>query len=261
MTEPVFQPRLLADGSLDPECLERMGPDWLTHWMRQRLSGQDPWFPIDRCLDEDPEALIVGLVRGLGSDHPLVPLLGRGTRRLLDETSAEPPQPHSYLRPLLRLCQQVALPETGAWFTAELETLAERPEVFAARWPEQGLTEEILFAALRQSPGWPGSSARRAWESLLTRPESTTFALSALGISFHQTVAHLGVWWRTCPLKERDLEFSQLISEALATEGSTGVKAAFGKNSSSFPPDLQDVIARELQAHGVSCRETAFRPI
>jgi hypothetical protein len=249
MTEPVFQPRLLADGSLDPECLERMGLEWLTNWMRQRLSGHDPWFPIDRRFDEDPEALIVGLVRGLGSGHLLVPFLGRAACRLLDESSAAAPELPSYLHSLLRLCQQVALPATGAWFTAELEALAERPEDFATRWPEQGLTHEILFAALRQSPGWPGSPARPAWEVLLTRPEITTFALSALGTSLEQQLAHLAVWWQSCPLEERDRELSQLVFEALSTEGEDAIRSVLSQ-ASPLPRDLQVAIDRELQANG-----------
>lgn len=145
MTEPIFQPRLQEDGSLDPEPLERMGLDWLTGWMRERLSGRDPWFPIDRRSDEDPDLLIVGLLRRIGSGHPFAALLGSAARRLLEEASAESPFLHS----LLRLCQQVALPATSPWFTTELERLAQSPEDSAVRWPESTLTDEILFAALR----------------------------------------------------------------------------------------------------------------
>jgi hypothetical protein len=249
MTELVFQPRLRADGSLDPECLERMGPDWLTDWMRERLSGNDPWFPIDRRSDEDPETLIVGLLRGIGSAHPLVPLWGRAARRLLEESEAAGPHPPVFFRSLLRLCQQVALPATGAWFTKELETLAERPDDFAVRWPDSDLTAEILFAALRQSPGWPGTPARSAWEALLSRPESTTFALSALGTSLQEQASHLAVWWQTCPEEERDLELSQVIVEALAAEGEDELRQVLSQ-APSLPSDLQEAVDRELRSHG-----------
>ena len=232
MTEPLFEPRLLTDGSLDPDSLERMGPDRLTDWMRNRLGGRDPWFPLDRRSDEDPEMIYVGLLRGIGSGHPLVPLLGRAARRLLDEAAAAAPSSPPWFRPLLRLCQQAALPATGAWFAAELERLAEKPESFASRWPERDLAGEILFAALRQSPGWPGSPARPAWEALLARPETTTFALSALGTSLQQQVAHLRAWWEACPQEERDLELSQLIFEALTAEGAEAARGSHTGRSS-----------------------------
>lgn len=249
MTEPIFEPRRRADGTLDPECLEQMGPDWLTGWMRERLSGRDPWFPLDRRSDEDPESFIVGLLRGLGLGHPLVPLLGRAALRLLEEAAAAAPSPPSFLRSLLRLCQQTALPATAAWFAAELETLAARPEIFASRWPERALADEILFGALRQSPGWPGSPARPAWETLLAQPETTTFALSALGTSFQEQVSHLAVWWEACPQDEREIELSQLIFAAVNAEGPDEARDVLAQ-ARSFPPELRHAIDRELQANG-----------
>jgi hypothetical protein len=246
MTEPTFQLRLRADGRLDPESLERMGPDRLTSWMRERLSGYDPWLPLDRRSDEDPETLIVGLVRDLGSGHPLVPLLGRAARHLLDEILSAP-SPPPYLASLLRLCQQVALPPTGSWFTAELKELAQKPEVLAD-WPP-GLADEVLFAALRQSPGWPGSPARSTWEALLRRPESATFALSALGTSLQQQVPHLAVWWRACPRDERDRELEQLVFEAVTVEGPEAARILLAQ-APSLPPDLKSAIDRELRAQG-----------
>src|SRR5438094_222790 len=120
MTESVFEPRLQLDGTLDPECLERMGPDWLANWIRDRLSGRDPWFPLDRRSDEDPESLIVGLLRNLGLGHPLVPLVGQAVRHLFAQAGTAAPSMPAYFRPLLRLCQQVALPPTAPWFLQEL---------------------------------------------------------------------------------------------------------------------------------------------
>ena len=239
MTEPLFQPRLREDGSLDPEPLERMGLDWLTGWMRERLSGLDPWFPIDRRSDEDPDLLIVGLLRRIGSGHPLAALLGSVARRLLEEASAE----SSYFRSLLRLCQQVALPATSPWFTAQLERLSRSSEDFT------DLTNEILFAALRQAPGWPGSLSRPYWEKLLLLPQSATLALASFGTSLEQQASHLAAWWRVCPREERDLELSQLIFGALTIEGEEVVRAVLGKTS-SLPSDLRQAIDRELLANG-----------
>ncbi|HEX4960691.1 MAG TPA: hypothetical protein VF173_07615 [Thermoanaerobaculia bacterium] len=249
MSEPLFEPRLRADGSLDPECLERMGPDWLAGWLRERLSGRDPWFPLDRRIDEDPEALLVGILRGVGSGHPLVPLVGHAIRRLLDDALAEAPSPSPWFRPLLRLCQQKALPLTASWFAAELDALARYPEAFAGRWPDRELADGILFAAIRQSPGWPGSPARPIWKVLLTRPETATFALSALGTSLHQQVSHLAAWWQACPEDERDLELGQLIFVALRTEGEDETRAVLSRTL-SLPRDLQEAIDRRLRANG-----------
>jgi hypothetical protein len=247
MTEPVFEPRLRSDGTLDPECLERMGPDWLANWIQDRLSGRDPWFPIDRRSDEDPESLIVGLLRNLGLGHPLVPLVGQAVLHLLSQAGTAAPSAPAYFRPLLRLCQQVALPLTASWFLQELKSLAEQPEGFAARWQEEGLVNEILFAALRQAPGRPGSPARAYWESLLNRPESTTLALSALGTSLQEQVSHLAVWWSVCPREERELELSQFIFEAL-TEGEEDARAILGRVP--FPSGLRAALDQELKGYG-----------
>lgn len=249
MSEPLFQPRLKADGRLDPECLEPMSPDWLAGWLRERFSGRDPWFPLDRRSDEDPETLIVGLLRDLGSGHPLVPRMGRAARRLLDEAKAAAPSPPPWFRPLLRLCQQTALPPTGSWFTAELETLAEQPETFAGRWPEREMVDEILFAGLRQSPGWPGNPARPAWKTLLARPETTTFAFAALGTSLRQQVSHLAVWWEACPQDEREIELSQLIFAAVNAEGPDQARDILSR-ARSLPPELRYAIDQELQSNG-----------
>jgi hypothetical protein len=249
MTELTFEPRLRADGILDPESLERVGLVAVTDWMRERLSGRDPWVPIDRRSDEDPEALIVATLRGLGSGHPVSSLLARAARQLLEEASAASPVPPAYFRPLLRLCQQTALPATASWFVAEITSFAEQPEEFVARWPEDRFRNEILFAALRQSPGWPGSPSRSAWETLLSRPESATQALSTLGTSLEQQAAHLAVWWRACPPDDRDLELSQLIFEALTTEGEESVRIGLSRVN-DLPPDLQSAINRELRANG-----------
>jgi hypothetical protein len=226
-----------------------MSPDWLAGWLRERFSGRDPWFPLDRRSDEDPETLIVGLLRDLGSGHPLVPLVGRAARRLLDEAKAASPSPPPWFSPLLRLCQQTGLAPTGAWFTAELETLAERPETFAGHWPERELADEILFAALRQAPGWPGNPARSTWEALLIRPETATFALSALGTSLQQQVPHLAAWWQACPLDERGIELGQLIFATVSAEGPDQARDILSQ-ARSFPPELRNAIDRELQANG-----------
>lgn len=238
MTEPLFQPRLREDGSLDSEPLEHMGLDWLTDWMRERLSGHDPWLPIDRRSDEDPDLLIVGLLRRIGSGHPLAALLGSAARRLLEEANSESP----YLRSLLRLCQQIALPATSPWFTCELERLAQSPKDFT------DLTNEILFAALRQAPGWPGSPSRPFWEKLLVRPQSATLALAAFGTSLEQQASHLAAWWRVCPREDRDLELSQLIFRALTIDGEEKVRIIL--SVSSIPVDLQQAIDWELEANG-----------
>jgi hypothetical protein len=166
---------------------------------------------------------------------------------LLAQAGTMAPSTPAYFRPLLRLCQQVALPPTAPWFLQELKSLAEQPESFAARWLEEGLSNEIFFAALRQAPGRPGSPARAHWESLLNLPESTTLALSALGTSMQEQVSHLATWWSACPHEERELELSQLIFEAL-TEGEEEARAILG--NASLPSDLRVAIDRELEAQG-----------
>lgn len=96
---------------------------------------------------------------------------------------------------------------------------------------------------------WPGNPARPAWEALLTRPESATHALSALGTSLEQQASHLTKWWRACPPEERELELRQLVFEALTTEGEPTARDILGRVS-GLPADLRHAIDRELQTNG-----------
>src|SRR5256885_2029800 len=81
-------------------------------------------------------------------------------RLLLDVARSTAPTTPVFVGPLLRLCQRVALPETVDWFLEELRVAAERPQDFAARWPERRQRNEVFFAALRQARGdWPGAPA------------------------------------------------------------------------------------------------------
>ena len=116
-----------ADGNLDADALADLGESWILSWLRERLAGKDPYSPLDRRYDEDPDAKVVDLLRSAGPLHPASRSIGRASLRLLMEAAKRPAEPPAFLASLLRVCQQVRLPDTEPWFFAFVDKLAEDP--------------------------------------------------------------------------------------------------------------------------------------
>jgi len=247
MKEEAFHSIVRADGSLDPSCFERMGEEWIESWLRNHLSGSDPYFPIDTRTGEDPESFVVGLLRQAGATHPAAASIARVVLRLLDEARRLAPQVPSWLSPLLRLCQQVHLDLTFSWFHEELQATARDPEAAQQRWADLQTLREILVAAVAQAPGRPHSSPRGSWLVLLRKPDFCSLALAGLGASFEQKLPFLADWWRSCPPERRRRELSYLIYRAVDQE--EPLTSFLGK-ALSFPSNLREAIDQELHAQG-----------
>lgn len=252
MSHVEFTPSLRDDGSLDPECLENAGQRWIKNWLKARLSGSDPYFPIDRRSDEDPDALIVGILRENGLGHPASALVCRAVSRLLAEAGGKAPKLPSYFRGCIRLCQRVHLPQTNAWFTEQIAEFAKAHARTEQRWGGYEQAKEILFAGIVQAPGLPEAASSRSWERLLSTPRYATLALLSLSQSFSQQVSYLVRWWQSCPPAERQAELHQMMFTALKGEDEENLASIFDSAASSYPADLKAAINRALTANGAS---------
>jgi hypothetical protein len=246
-----FIPAGLPDGSLDPRPLAAMGERWILSWLRDRLSGKDPYLPLDRRSGEDPDALLAGLVRAAGPLDPVSRLIGGAAARLLAEAADHGGAPPAFLPALLRLCQQVRLPDTGPWFSAFVQALAKDQPTVEGCW-QAGSIDEVLYGALKQAPGIPGSAAHDGWLALLRSPRYTTYALMALGSSLEAEISHLPTWWETCPARERPRELWRTISRAVKLEGGDRVRGVLAARWSELPAGLRNAIDVALRKLGVA---------
>lgn len=259
MSEPTFRPIFRDNGRLDPAAFEVMGDHWLEQWLRARLSGSDPHFPIDTRWDEDPEGLVVALLRDAGAVHPASTAIGRAVLRLLDEARrlvrredivAGAPAPNGnvpeYFDSLLGLCQQVRMGQTLSWFREELQEIARDPQAAQRRWGDLETVREILFAAVVQAPARTTSEAHESWTTLLRQPEFTSLALVALGKTLEQKLPYLAQWWSACPPDWRSRELKYMIGRAVDRDEPMGFLLA----GASLPSDLRQAIEREARSHG-----------
>jgi hypothetical protein len=257
LTLESFTPTLREDGTFDPDSLERAGLRWVTAWLKGRLSGKDPYFPIDRRGGEDPEALVVAILRDAGTAHPATDLIARALLALLDETRTCAPEIPPYLKPALRICQQVRLPQASSWFTGELKALANDPEAVEARWGEK-VVREILYAASLQAPGLPHAASHESWLALLRVPRYATLAWVGLGPSFAQQVAHIADWWQACPADKRQAEVNHFVFMGLKSEGEEEVRRIVRSAVYKWPDELRSAVEEAFKKHDLT--DVVFLP-
>jgi hypothetical protein len=250
MSEP-FRPSLRKDGTFDPDCLEQAGQRWVTAWLKERLSGHDPCFPIDKRGDEDPESLIVAILQDAGTVHPATNLIGGGILDLLDEARKRAPQVPPYLESALQICERVRLPRTSTWFTEELRRLAMDPQAVVESWGPD-LTEEILYGAILQSPGFPRAASHESWRAILTMPRYATMAWMGLASSFDTSLGYMEDWWQVCPAPERQAEINQFVFTNLKTEGRQQVRELLRRHSRSWPDALKAAVDSALKKNGIN---------
>jgi hypothetical protein len=238
-------PRIAADGRLDADALADMGERWILSWLRERLAGNDPYCPLDRRIDEDPDAKVVALVRSAGPLHRASRSIGLASLRLLDEAAKQPAEPPTYFVSLLRVCQRVMLSGVEPWFSAFVSELAGHPQETEAKWG-RGPTHEILYAAIQQLRGMRGSQVHASWQQLLTYPEYTTHALIALSPSFKEEMEHLAAWWEACPPGDRRQELRQGITRAWKLEGTERLREILTGKWSALPANLRGTINQIL---------------
>ena len=250
MKQKEFKLAFRADGTIDPECIEQAGLRWVKTWLARRLSGDDPFVPLDKRVDEDPDTLVVGLLRDAGLAHPASSLVSKAILSFLDQSAKRAPNVPPFFANTLRLCQQIRIPDTSTWFTDQLAQIAKAPARTEKRWGGIERTKEIIYAGAVQSPGLPSAASKKEWQALLKVPQYATLALAGLCRSFEDHVAHMKTWWRTCPAEERELELNQILFTALKTESEKAVLAILRSSGESFPTDLKGAINRALRENG-----------
>lgn len=250
MKQKAFKLTFRDDGTVDPDCIEQAGLRWVKTWLARRLSGEDPFVPLDQRVDEDPDALVVGLLRDAGLAHPASSLISKAILSFLDQAAKNAPDVPPFFANTMRLCQLVRLPDTSTWFADHLARIANAPARAEKRWGGIEKTKEILYAGAVQAPGLPSAASRKAWQALLKIPQYATLALAGLSRSFEDQVAHMKTWWRTCSAEERELELNQMVFTGLKTESEKAVLAILKSSGESFPTDLKEAINRALRENG-----------
>lgn len=241
--------QLWTAAGLNATFLEQIGIDWISAWLRTRLSGSDAFAPLDGRTDEDPEAIIVSFIRQVGSRSPSAVSIGQAVVRLLDDCS--PPnllQP--YLKSLLRLCQRVVLPATNSWFTEQLLAAANDRASFRERWLTN--TNEVLYSCAQQAPGYVGSATRDSWLALLRQPDTTTVAWYALARTNADRIRHLSSWWATAPDEETQRELRYLLFTGLKDNEPDEFLSLIESAGSAWSQSLRDAIDSELKHLGTS---------
>jgi len=254
VTPKGFRPTVRKDGTLDPACFLQAGLRWVKQWLEARLSGSDPYFPIDTRYDEDPEAFVASILRDAGTDSPGAAILCRAALQLLDRARDLAPRVPPYFKSLLRLCQRLSLPQAASWFTEELATLAGDPDAADRRWGGYDHAKEIVYAALVQTPGLPTAASHESWLALMKTPRYATLALLGAGTSLREKALHLREWWHSCPATDRERDLDQMIFTALKTHagrnGDNTVQSILRSVGQPYPHDLKDAIDRALQENG-----------
>jgi hypothetical protein len=250
VSQETFWPSLREDGTFNPDCLKEAGQRWVTTWLKSRLSGHDPYYPIDKRGDEAPSSLIVSILRDAGTTHPSTALIGRGILDLLDEARKLAPEIPPYLKPALEISQRVWLPSTSIWFTEELRGLAADPEAAEERWGTR-LVKEILHGAIRQSPGLKQAASHASWQAILKVPPYATLAWMGLAQSFDASLDYIEDWWKACPVDRRQAEIDQFVFTGLKTEGSGQVREFLRCRSESWSADIQAAVDSALEKNGI----------
>ncbi|HTG31668.1 MAG TPA: hypothetical protein VLB76_01960 [Thermoanaerobaculia bacterium] len=251
MRRAAFIPRLRDNGEVDLSCLEGMGDEWIWNWLKSRLSGDDPHFPIDPRVGEDPEALVVGLLREAGERSGLWRTIARAVRYLLYEASDVIPEVPPFFGPALRICQRCRFTEVEGWFVETLRRLAENSDPLERAWGER-LVKEITYAAVLQIPGIPTSPARQAWLHLFEDPRYTTIALRGLGASFSQRLSYLPQWWQICARGDREKQVDNMIFTALKVHSFQEICPLLQSQQYRFPYELEVAINDALERYGAA---------
>jgi hypothetical protein len=245
-----FRPVFNSDGKLDTSSLTRAGEENIIEWLRNRFAGADPYFPLDRRSDEDPDALIVAILRQVGVGHPVSDIISGAVVKILKECQKAildgplPPDEvvFTVFRTALHFCEQLVLPLTAQWFMDEISMLAQNPH----RWRSERISRDILYAAIQQAHARLYSS-EKSWLNLLNQPEYSTFALLGLEFLFSSKLPHLETWWHTVSDSERHAELGSLVTDGLRRgDDPTTISIALREYGQNWPYELKEALNNAL---------------
>jgi len=245
-----IQPQFKDDRTVSLSSFETSGDRSIHLWLKQRLEGHDRYFPIDIRVGEDPDRLVLSILRDAGPGHPVSKSIARCLLTLLDEARTAAPQVPPFFENLLRICQQEKLSTLSPWFTEEVRYIADDPSKARGRWGQGSAVEEILHAAVLQAPGLKTAATRDSWLKLLGQPRYSTIALHGLEQLLPQRLPLLNEWWEKCPEGERYKELDEMIFTGLKMHGAEELRSFLASPENNFAEDLREAINDALLQNG-----------
>ena len=241
-----IQPQYNSDRTVSLSSFESSGDRAICLWLKHRLEGHDRYFPIDSRVGEDPDRLVLSILRDAGPGHRVSASIARGMEVLLDEARNAAPQVPAFFRTLLRICQQEGIALLSSWFTEEVQYIADNPSKAQDRWGQERTVEEILHAAVLQAPGLQTAATRDSWLRLLARSRYSTIALYGLGRLLPDRLPYLDEWWKNCPAKERKRDLDEMIFMGLKIERAERLRYYLAFYGKAFDEDLREAIDSAL---------------
>jgi hypothetical protein len=231
--------RLLA------ERLMTWNADDVRQWLLERLDSRDTVLRQDRKADEDPDTVLIGFLQRRGITDPAAVKLGTGFRDLLRDLEQSRPTVESYHVATLRVCQQVYIPRTTAWFQKQLALITSSSKATYGEFDEM-----ILRGAVVQVSGSQNPRARELWLMLLVRQSTSTIALHGLARTWLQQVQYLESWWNSETAAVRERELRHLLGAACREMTPVDVVSRCRENTVAWPQSLKDAIDRSLSLLG-----------
>lgn len=236
-----------ALGLLDLEPLEasaaKAGDDAVLAWLRQRLSGRDPYLPLGDM--EPPYSLFVALARRLSADRPLRQQLDRCLAILLDEAWDNPP---SYLAELLSLikclCPATCLPR--------LRQVAMNRRFSSLDYKER--RDQLWLSA---TAAYPDATLLPIWLEILakqTDPAHAHIAYLAVARDPELALVHLPALFHVLTGDERTVLIEEAVKDA--HERFADRERFLARVTHHLPryrqhPGLVELVAESMQALGL----------
>jgi hypothetical protein len=191
-------------GRLDVRALEQdLSEELLRQWLRDRLRGRDPYWPVDHDNLETPEQVFIDLWHRASPGSMFRELLGRVCRELLQEAWASRRRARWHA-PLLSLVAAIQPPHCAGILNSIVSSIAS-----ATDHTDTKTDRRWLFAAAAYRP--PQPELVPVWRDLLQHPEYGTVAYRALARDPELGISFLPAYWSALPEEHRSLLFERAV--------------------------------------------------
>ncbi len=230
--------------SKDLRALESILTDSLTaHWIKIRLSSDEPPFPADKDSFESPDQLFIDLWLAATPEDRVRVLLGDACLLLLARCRSNPPEP--WEGRLLTLVSAIR-PERCKALLLEVAMTME----FDSKRIETNLDLGWVSAAASYDlqPPWVNAT----WARLIDSPRYSSVAYRALAHDPELGIWHLPKYWGSMSIGERDIllpEAVRLIFEDRASKCMALLRVY--RSHLSDAPGLYEAIDRALRDMGL----------
>lgn len=196
-TSSALDVRTTKDGHVDLDRLERTAnPSKIKRWIKLRLCGQDPYWPVNHQDMEPPHALFVLLAERSGPKGLTRALIEQSLVQLLPEVRANNPPWRGELLQLVRIIR----PASG--FTLLATILQERH-----RFPSEQIDDRADIDWLLTVAAYPSDSLYRLWLEILKKPDPRhrTIAYRALAQDWQLALEYLLDFERALRSEDRSI--------------------------------------------------------